>query len=294
MTQKQSYRQVRWKIQAGVLTRALPYMQRYSGCIMVIKYGGHAMINKELSLSFAHDINLLKQIGMHPIIIHGGGPQIDALLKKLNIKSDYVDGLRKTDSQTMEAVEMALLALNKRIVMAIAASGGKAVGLSGKDAGLMIAKKWQEENDHNQKIDLGFVGVPEKIDISILESLRQTPFIPVITPIAADENGVSYNINADIFAGAIAAALKAKRFFLLSDIPGVLDENGDKISSLTPSTTKALIKKKIASGGMIPKLETCLHALKNDVEGAVILDGRIKNSLLIELFTKKGHGTLIC
>ncbi|MCF6343349.1 MAG: acetylglutamate kinase [Devosiaceae bacterium] len=284
---------------AAILANALPYMQRYKGKQVVIKYGGHAMGDIELSKAFARDIALLKQSKLNPIIVHGGGPQIGRMLEKMGIKSEFVDGLRITDEKTIEIVEMVLAgSINKQIVAMINQQGEKAIGLCGKDGNMVVAKKTSKKiidpNSNIEKIiDLGFVGEPDKIDCSVINMLASSEMIPVIAPVAAGNDGHTYNINADIFAGAIAGALKAKRLLFLTDVVGVLDRDNNLIPKLTIKRAKELIKDGTIHGGMIPKVETCFEALENGVEGVVILNGKIEHAILIELFTEYGAGTLI-
>ena len=282
-----------WLRTARTLTEALPYMRRYSAKTFVIKYGGHAMVNKELAGVFAQDIVLLRQVGINPIVVHGGGPQINQMLDRLQIKSHFIDGLRVTDAPTMEVVEMVLAgSTNKHIVSAINAAGGKAVGLSGRDANLLVATK-QMMQKNGQEIDLGFVGDPKTVDPHVLKTLAQGGMIPVIAPVSAGEGGETYNINADTAAGAIAAAVGAARLLLLTDVPGVLDKDGKLLENLTVSQVKVLMSDGTISGGMIPKLETCIEAIEGGVEGAVIIDGRVPHSLLLETFTERGVGTFV-
>jgi acetylglutamate kinase len=282
-----------WLRAARTLTEALPYMRRYSGKTFVVKYGGNAMVNKELAGVFAQDIVLLRQVGINPIVVHGGGPQINQMLDRLQIKSHFIDGLRVTDAPTMEVVEMILAgSTNKHIVSAINAAGGKAVGLSGRDANLLVATK-QVLKKNGQEIDLGFVGDPKTVDPHVLKTLAQGGMIPVIAPVSAGEGGETYNINADTAAGAIAAAVGATRLLLLTDVAGVLDKDGKLLENLTVSQVKALMGDGTISGGMIPKLETCIEAVEGGVEGAVIIDGRVPHSLLLEIFTERGVGTFI-
>jgi acetylglutamate kinase len=282
-----------WLRAARTLTEALPYMRRYSGKTFVVKYGGNAMVNKELAGVFAQDIVLLRQVGINPIVVHGGGPQINQMLDRLQIKSHFIDGLRVTDAATMEVVEMVLAGTtNKHIVSAINAAGGKAVGLSGRDANLLVATK-QVLKKNGQEIDLGFVGDPKTVDPHVLKTLAQGGMIPVIAPVSAGEGGETYNINADTAAGAIAAAVGAARLLLLTDVAGVLDKDGKLLENLTVSQVKTLMGDGTISGGMIPKLETCIEAIEGGVEGAVILDGRVPHSLLLEIFTERGVGTFI-
>ena len=282
-----------WLRAARTLTEALPYMRRYSGKTFVVKYGGNAMVNKELAGVFAQDIVLLRQVGINPIVVHGGGPQINQMLDRLQIKSHFIDGLRVTDAATMEVVEMVLAgSTNKHIVSAINAAGGKAVGLSGRDANLLIATK-QALQKNGQEIDLGFVGDPKTVDPHVLKTLAQGGMIPVIAPVSAGEGGETYNINADTAAGAIAVAVGAARLLLLTDVPGVLDKEGKLLENLTVSEVKTLMGDGTISGGMIPKLETCIEAVEGGVDGAVILDGRVPHSLLLETFTERGVGTFV-
>lgn len=282
-----------WLRTARTLTEALPYMQKYAGRRFVIKYGGHAMVEPELAKMFAKDIVLLRQIGILPIVVHGGGPQIGGMLKKLGMESQFVDGLRVTDSQTMDVVEMVLAGtINKNIVAALNGAGGHAVGLSGKDDNLLRAKQAQLTKD-GQKIDLGQVGEPDGVNSRILDALEAAGIIPVIAPIGFGPDGRTYNINADTAAGAIAAAVNAARLLLLTDVPGVLDKSGNLIAQLSASEVRALAADGTISGGMIPKLETCLSAVEQDVEAAVILDGRTPHAMLLEIFTPQGIGTLV-
>jgi len=282
-----------WLRTARTLTEALPYMRRYSGKTFVVKYGGHAMVNKELAGVFAQDIVLLRQVGINPIVVHGGGPQINQMLERLQIKSQFIDGLRVTDAATMEVVEMVLAGTtNKHIVSAINAAGGKAVGLSGRDANLIVATK-QMLRKNGQEIDLGHVGDPRTVDPHVLKTLAQGGMIPVIAPVSAGENGEAFNINADTAAGAIAAAVGASRLLLLTDVAGVLDKEGRLLENLTVAQVRALMADGTISGGMIPKLETCIEAVEGGVEGAVILDGRVPHSLLLEVFTERGVGTFV-
>jgi acetylglutamate kinase len=284
---------------AETLTEALPYMQRYAGQIFVVKYGGHAMGDPEAAKGFAADIVLLKAVGINPVVVHGGGPQIGAMLKKLGVESSFVNGLRVTDAETAGIAEMVLSgAINKEIVGWITRAGGRAVGLSGKDAGLVTAEKvGGREADPTRgverHVDLGFVGDPVAVDRKILDTLSAAGVIPVIAPIAAGVDGATYNINADTMAGAIAAALGATRLFLLTDVAGVLDKEGELLTDLTPAQIKALRADGTVTGGMIPKLETCVNAVNGGVEAAVILDGRVPHAMLVEIFTAKGAGTLV-
>ncbi|MCF6329160.1 MAG: acetylglutamate kinase [Henriciella sp.] len=289
------------QITAETLSEALPYIQRYAGRTIVIKYGGHAMVDENLSAAFARDIVLLKHLGINPVIVHGGGPQIADLLARLGIKSEFRDGLRVTDDATMEAVEMVLSGpINKTIVRAINAAGGKAVGLSGSDGDLMRVRratrtKRDPDSQIEQVIDLGFVGEPEKIDISVLSVLTSSDanVIPVIAPVGVGDDGRRYNVNADTAAGAIAAALNAKRLLLLTDVAGVLGKDKTLIREIKCDAVGALISDETITGGMIPKLETAANAVNKGVGGAVILDGRARHALLMELFTEHGAGTIV-
>lgn len=284
---------------AETLTEALPYLQRYAGRTFVVKYGGHAMGDPELARDFAEDVVLLKAVGINPVVVHGGGPQIGAMLKKLGVESRFVDGLRVTDKETAQVAEMVLSgSINKELVGWIAAAGGKALGISGKDAGLVTARKVTrtvKDPDSNIEsvVDLGFVGEPAKVDTTILETTCAAGMIPVIAPIGAGEDGHTYNINADTMAGAIAAALGAARLFLLTDVAGVLDKNGVLLTDLNPAKIAELKADGTISGGMIPKLETCVHAVEAGCEAAVVLDGRVPHAMLLEIFTSRGAGTLI-
>ncbi len=288
-----------WLRTARVISEALPYMRRYAGKSFVIKYGGHAMGNAELARLFARDIVLLKQVGINPIVVHGGGPQIGQMLDRLAVQSEFVDGLRVTDAQTVEVVEMVLAgSINKQIVTAINEAGGTAIGISGKDGQLIQAvklRRTQRDPDSNiEKIlDLGFVGEPKAIDPHILAGLEHSGMIPVIAPIGVGANGETYNINADTAAGAIAAAVGASRLLLLTDVVGVLDTDKQVITDLDVADVKRLRHEGVISGGMIPKLETCVYAVENGVDAAVILDGRVPHSLLLEIFTEHGLGTLV-
>ena len=282
-----------------LLSEALPYMRRYAGATFVIKYGGHAMGDSALADLFARDVVLLKQVGINPIVVHGGGPQIAAMLKRLQIESSFVDGLRVTDEATVEVLEMVLAgSINKEIVTAINKAGGKAVGISGKDANLIRAsrlKRTKKDPDSHieQVLDLGFVGEPEAVDSELLDFFGKSDFIPVIAPIGVGEDGETYNINADTAAGAVAAAAKASRFLLLTDVAGVLDGSGTLIPDMTRAHAEKLIEDGTISGGMIPKIETCLDAVNGGVSAAIILDGRKPHAVLLEIFTERGAGTLI-
>jgi acetylglutamate kinase len=284
---------------AATLSEALPYIQKFAGEIFVIKFGGSAMGNPEIVKSFAKDVVLLKKIGINPIIVHGGGPQIGAMLEKMNIKSSFIDGLRVTDNDTVDVVEMVLSgSINKSIVSAINQAGGFAIGLSGKDANLITARKLRKvskDTDSNiEKIlDLGFVGEPTKINPEIFMALDESDIIPVIAPIGLGEEGQTYNINADSVAGAIAAEIKACKLIMLTDVDGVLSKSKKLISSLSIKEAKNLMEKKIIHGGMIPKIQTCIKALDSEVGTAHILNGTVKHITLLEIFTEHGAGTMI-
>jgi acetylglutamate kinase len=281
---------------AAVLAEALPYMRRYAGRTLVVKYGGHAMGEGEGS--FARDVVLLKQVGIHPIVVHGGGPQIGQMLKRLGIESRFVDGLRVTDAATMEVVEMVLAGtINKQLVAAINAEGGCAIGLTGKDGRLIEAQKVSRsklEGGIRTELDLGYVGEPHRVAAGVLETFIKSDIIPVIAPIGVGADGETYNINADTVAGAIAAAVKATRLLLLTDVVGVLDDDKALVSEMSADRARRMIAEGVIYGGMIPKVETCLDAVDGGVEAAVILDGRVPHALLLELFTDtSGAGTLI-
>lgn len=284
---------------AATLVEGLPYMRKYSGETFVIKYGGHAMGSKKLARQFAEDITLLRQVGIFPVIVHGGGPQIGEMLSRLSIESEFIDGLRVTTKATVEVAEMVLCgSVCKSIVADINAVGGRAVGLSGKDSNMVTARKIQRtkpdpDSNLEQVLDLGFVGEPSIVDATILKQCIDNGIIPVVSPIAMGEDGNTYNINADTMAGAIAGALNARRFVLLTDVPGVLDSDGEMITELNEAEILSLKKSGVISGGMIPKVDTCLSALHQGVRGAVILDGRVKHAILLEIFTESGAGTLI-
>ena len=283
---------------AATLAAALPYMRRYAGKTIVVKYGGHAMGEERLADLFAADVVLLKQIGMNPVVVHGGGPQIGQMLERLKIKSSFIDGLRVTDRETVDIVEMVLSgSINKQLVSAISNAGGFAIGLSGKDANLIRAKKLErarrESDSHIEKVlDLGFVGEPQSINTDVLALFERSAIIPVIAPIGVGGTGETYNINADTVAGAVAAAVKATRLLLLTDVKGVLDKQKHLLHELTLAEVQALIADGTIQGGMIPKVETCLEAVEGGVEAAVILDGRVPHAILLELFAE-GAGTLI-
>lgn len=284
---------------AHILSEALPYMQRYDDKTVVVKYGGHAMGDPRLAAQFASDIVLLKQSGMNPIVVHGGGPQIASMLDKLGIKSDFEGGLRVTTEETIDVVEMVLAGkINKSIVASINNAGGCAVGICGKDGNMIVAKKLAKtvkdpDSNIEKVLDLGFVGEVEKVNTGILDTFKQSDIIPVIAPIGTSETGETYNINADTAAAAIAGAIKAKRLLMLTDIQGVLDENKNFLRALSASKAKQLIDDGVIAGGMIPKVENCLNVVESGVEAAVILDGRVEHAVLLELFTDHGAGTLI-
>jgi acetylglutamate kinase len=288
-----------WLDQAKMLSQALPFMKRYSDKTVVIKYGGHAMGDLELAKLFARDIVLLRQVGLYPIIVHGGGPQIGAMLKRLNVKSKFIDGLRVTDEETMKIAEMVLAgSINKEIVSAINEAGGRAAGLCGKDSNLIKAKKLvrtkrDESSNIERVLDLGLVGEPDVIDPHILKCFEHSDITPVIAPIGSGPNGETFNINADTAAGAIASALGAKRLIMLTDVSGVLDKNGKLILEMSADEARTAMADGTISGGMIPKVETCLNAVDQGVEAAVISDGRIPHGILVEFFTPGGAGTMI-
>ena len=274
---------------AETLIEALPYFQRYAGRSFVVKYGGHAMGNPEAARDFAEDIVLLKAVGINPVVVHGGGPQIGAMLERLGVESRFVNGLRVTDGQTAEIAEMVLSgSINKQLVGWIAQAGGRALGVSGKDGGLVTAQKLDGEGG-----DIGFVGTPVAVDTRVLETASAAGMIPVIAPIASGRDGQTYNINADTMAGAIAAALGAARLFLLTDVPGVLDAEGRLLADLTPADIERLTEQGAITGGMIPKLQTCVQAVEAGCEAAVVLDGRVPHAMLLEFFTSRGAGTLV-
>jgi acetylglutamate kinase len=284
---------------AATLIEALPYMRQFAGSTFVIKYGGHAMGSEELARDFARDVVLLKQVGINPVVVHGGGPQIKAMLDRLKIQSEFVQGLRVTDAATVEIVEMVLAGnINKRIVTAIQEAGGQAVGLSGKDSRLIeatkLTKRVRSPDSHIEEVlDLGFVGQPARINTQLLDVLRESEVIPVIAPVGIGEDGETYNINADTAAGAIASALNAKKLIMLTDVEGVLDGEGRLLPRFSADEARDLMASSIITGGMIPKLETCLSALENGVEAAHILDGRRPHVVLLEIFTEAGVGTKI-
>ena len=283
--------------QTSILSQALPFMQKYTGKNVTIKFGGSAMGKDKLSSCFAKDIVLLKQVGINPIVVHGGGPRIGKMLDRLKVKSSFIDGLRVTDKETMDIVEMVLSgSINKEIVMEINKEGGRAIGLSGKDALLAETKKFKKKKSSGEVekfLDLGFVGLPNKINTDFLKWCIQSDFIPVISPIGYGKNYETFNINADTMAGAVSASVLSERLILLTDVKGVLDKKGNLITQIKLNEVQNLIKNGTISGGMIPKIETCVEAVKNGVKAAVILDGKLEHSILLEIFTEHGVGTLI-
>jgi acetylglutamate kinase len=298
-TQGAALTQEEWLAKAETLAEALPFMRQHAGSTFVVKYGGHAMGDNQVAHQFAADIVLLKQVGINPIVVHGGGPQIGQMLDRLQIKSSFIDGLRVTDAATVEIVEMVLCgSINKQIVSAISDAGGMAIGLSGKDGRLIVARKLRRTTSDPHSnietiVDLGFVGEPQQINAEILEGFEDSDVIPVVAPIGVGKNGETYNINADTAAGAIAGAVSASRLFLLTDVAGVLDKDKRLMPQLTAAQARRLIADGTISGGMIPKIETCLDAVEEGVEAAVILDGRVPHALLLEIFTNGGAGTMI-
>ncbi|SIN69279.1 N-acetylglutamate kinase [Parasphingorhabdus marina DSM 22363] len=284
---------------AETLTEALPYLQRYAGKTFVVKYGGHAMGDPALARNFAEDVVLLKAVGINPVVVHGGGPQIGAMLERVGVESKFVDGLRVTTKETAEIAEMVLSgAINKELVSWIEQAGGSAIGISGKDGGFVKAVKMRRtardpDSNIERIIDLGFVGEPRDIDRSVIDTISTAGMIPVIAPIGVGEDGHTYNINADTMAGAVASALRASRLFLLTDVAGVLGKDGSLLTDLDPDAIASLSDDGTISGGMIPKLETCVNAVRNKVDAAVVLDGRVPHAMLLEIFTSKGAGTLI-
>jgi acetylglutamate kinase len=284
---------------ARILSEALPHMQRYDEETVVVKYGGHAMGEEQLARDFARDIVLLEQLAINPVVVHGGGPQIGSMLERLGIRSQFAAGLRITDAKTVEVVEMVLAgSINKQLVGFINEAGGKAIGLTGKDGNLVRARKLSRtildpESSIEQIVDLGFVGEPEKVDATVLTQILGREIIPVLAPIAGGPDGVTFNVNADTFAGAIAGALKAKRLIFLTDVPGVLDKSKQLIEKMSCDEARRLIADGTIAGGMIPKVETCIDALELGVEGVVILDGKVPHVVLLELLTDHGAGTLI-
>jgi len=284
---------------ADLLVQALPYLRRYAGITVVVKYGGHAMGNEVLATQFGRDIALLKQVGVNPVVVHGGGPQINAMLQRLAIKSSFVDGLRVTDASMVEVVEMVLAGtVNKHVTGLINQAGALAVGICGKDGGLIRARKLsrtvRDPDSHIERaLDLGFVGEPESVDVRVIHALTGAGLIPVIAPVAMGADGQTYNINADAVAGAVAGALGAQRMLMLTDVPGVLGADGQLIADMTVADVEAAVAGGVIAGGMIPKVENCVDAVRKGVRGAVILDGRMGHACLLELFTEGGIGTLI-
>jgi acetylglutamate kinase len=284
---------------AKILIEALPYIKKFNDAVIVVKYGGHAMVDEDLKQNFALDIILMKYVGLNPIVVHGGGPQIGDLLKKLSIESEFVDGMRVTDKQTMDVVEMVLVGkVNKEIVSLINRHGGQSVGLSGKDGGLLTARKitYYKDKGDNQPpeiIDMGMVGEITSVNTHILASLLENRFIPVIAPVGAGEQGETYNINADLVAGHVAAALKARKLILLTDTEGVLDQESRLISTIKTGDVQGLVHNRTITGGMIPKINCCLEAMKGGVNKSHIIDGRKEHAILLEIFTRGGVGTEI-
>ena len=288
-----------WLDKVATLIESLPYMKQYSGLSVVIKFGGHAMGEQASIEAFARDIVFLQQVGAKPVVVHGGGPQIGSMLARLEMESNFIDGLRVTDQQTISIVEMVLAgAINKSLVASISAAGGMSVGISGKDGNLIIAKKLTHRTKDTDSaienlVDLGYVGIPDKVDKQVLDALLGVNMIPVVAPLGLGADGQTYNINADTAAGSIASALNASRLLMLTDVDGVLDDNGKLIPRLSTAQAKQLILNGVIKGGMIPKVETCIQAVQSGAGAAVILDGRKKHAVLVELFTEHGIGTLI-
>ena len=288
-----------WLDKVATLIESLPYMKQYSGLSVVIKFGGHAMGEQASIEAFASDIVLLQQVGAKPVVVHGGGPQIGSMLARLEMESNFIDGLRVTDQQTISIVEMVLAgAINKSLVASISAAGGMSVGISGKDGNLIIAKKLNHRTKDTDSaienlVDLGYVGIPDKVDKQVLDALLGVNMIPVVAPLGLGADGKTYNINADTAAGSIASALNASRLLMLTDVDGVLDDNGKLIPRLSIAQARQLILNGVIKGGMIPKVETCIQAVQSGAGAAVILDGRKKHAVLVELFTEHGIGTLI-
>ena len=288
-----------WLDKVATLIESLPYMKKYSGLSVVIKFGGHSMGEQASIEAFARDIVFLQQVGAKPIVVHGGGPQIGSMLARLEMESNFIDGLRVTDQQTISIVEMVLAgAINKSLVASISAAGGMSVGISGKDGNLIIAKKLSHRTKDTDSaienlVDLGYVGIPDKVDKKVLDALLGVNMIPVVAPLGLGADGQTYNINADTAAGSIASALNASRLLMLTDVDGVLDDNGKLIPRLSTAQAKQLILNGVIKGGMIPKVETCIQAVQSGAGAAVILDGRKKHAVLVELFTEHGIGTLI-
>lgn len=288
-----------WLKTASTLSEALPYMRKFAGETFVIKYGGHAMGDPLLAEKFARDVVLLKQVGINPVVVHGGGPQIGQMLDRLRIQSSFVDGLRVTDKATVEIVEMVLAgSINKQIVSLIAAAGGKAIGISGKDGELLTAKRLQRvkrdpDSNIEQVLDLGFVGEPDRVNPDLIHELVQSDYIPVVAPVGFGDDGETYNINADTAAGAVAGALGASKLMMLTDVNGVLNKQGELISELTIAEVQSLIADGTITGGMIPKVETCIGAIQANAGSAHILNGKIPHVLLVEIFTEHGAGTMV-
>ena len=299
MAQRSYSETKKWLQAARSITEALPYMRRFAGKTFVIKYGGHAMGNAELASLFAKDIVLLKQVGINPVVVHGGGPQIGQMLERLKVQSEFIDGLRVTDAATVEIVEMVLSGtINKQIVTAINNAGGTAIGLSGKDGQLIQAQQLQRsardaDSNIERVLDLGFVGEPSRVNPDVLSAIENAGMIPVVAPIGVGAEGETFNINADTAAGAIAAALRASRLLMLTDVMGVLDSDGELIAELTVDDVDRLKSDGTISGGMIPKIETCVNAVQGGVGSASIIDGRIEHAILLEIFTEHGCGTLV-
>ena len=285
--------------EADILVQALPFLRRYAGVTVVVKYGGHAMGDEKLAATFGRDIALLKQVGVNPVVVHGGGPQINAMLKRLAIQSSFVDGLRVTDAAMVEVVEMVLAGtVNKHVAGLINQAGALAVGICGKDGGLIRARKLRrtvrDPDSHIERaLDLGFVGEPEHVDVRVIHALTGAGLIPVIAPVGMGEDGQTYNINADTVAGAVAGALGARRLLMLTDVPGVMDAERQVVPEMSIADVEAGIASGVISGGMIPKVENCVDAVRKGVKGAVILDGRMQHACLLELFKEGGIGTLI-
>lgn len=284
---------------AETLVEALPYLQRFEGRSFVVKYGGHAMGDADAARDFAQDVVLLKAVGIDPVVVHGGGPQIGDMLEKLGVESEFVDGLRVTDAETARIAEMVLSgAINKQLVSWIGRAGGRAIGISGKDGGFVRAEKLERtvrdpDSAIERALDLGFVGRPAHVDRQVIDTISDAGMIPVVAPVGVDNEGRTYNINADTMAGAIAAALSAARLFLLTDVPGVRDGAGNLLTELTPDAISVLTADGVVTGGMIPKLETCVRAVEAGCDAAVILDGRIPHAMLLEMFTRQGAGTMV-
>lgn len=282
------------EIKVNILSEALPYIKKFYGSIIVIKYGGNAMIDPNLKAGFAKDVVLLKLVGMHPIVVHGGGPQINDVLNKFGKKNDFIKGFRVTDKETMSIVKMVLAgSINNEIVSLINYHGGKAVGINGHDASFIQAKKLTIKNDNKDSIDIGNVGKIIKIDATIVNQIIHSGYIPVIAPLGIGKNGESYNINADLVAGKLSQAIKAQKLILMTNISGVLDKNGNLLTNLTPSLVKKLTKEGYLYGGMLPKIESAMESAKNGVNAVHIIDGRIVHALLLEIFTNKGIGSMV-